>query len=129
MDPFDLLKKRVSRLGNHYQKYLHTIEKNKDELIEALYSTGKLMQIHLWRISLSPDEEMKIISKLSTDPKIRVRFTSCYYAMQYLHMNFRNLDILELGITSGTNIHESYRNFISQFGIEFRNLTKIYLEN
>jgi len=129
MNQFDLLKKRVARLGNHYQKYLHTIEKNKDDLIEALHSTGKLMQVHLWRISLSPDEEMKIISKLSTDPKIRVRFTSCYYAMQYLHMNFRNLDILELGITSGTNMLESYRNFISQFGLEFRNLTKIYLEN
>jgi len=129
MDQFDLLKKRVARLGNHYQKYIHIVEKNKDDLIEALSSTGKLMQVHLWRTSFSPDEEMKIINYLSSDLKTRVRFTSCYYALQYLHMNFRNLDILELGITSGSNSIENYRNFISQFGAEFRNLTKIYLEN
>lgn len=129
MNQFELLKKRVARLGNHYQKYILTIEKNKDELIQALHSTGKLMQVHLWRTSFSPAEEMKIINKLSKDVKTQVKFTSCYYALQYLHMNFRNLDILELGITSGSNSLESYRNFITQFGIEFRNLTKIYLEN
>jgi hypothetical protein len=129
MNQFDLIKKRVARLGNHYQKYLHTIEKNKDELIKALHSTGKLMQVHLWRISLDPEEEMKIINKLSSDLKTQVRFTSCYYALQYLHMNFRNLDILELGITSGSNSIDIYHNFITQFGVEFRNLTKIYLEN
>ena len=113
MNQFDLIKKRISKLGNHYQKYIHTIEKNKDDLVSALKSTGKLMQVHLWRISFSPDEEMKIINNLSSDINTRVRFTSCYYALQYLHMNFRNLDILELGITSGSNSIEIYRNFIT----------------
>lgn len=129
MNQFDLLKKRVSRLGNHYQKYMHTIDKYKDDLISALHTSGKLMQVHLWRISFSPEEEMKIITNLSPDLKTKVRFTSCYYALQYLHMNFRNLDILELGIASGSNVIEIYRNFITQFGVEFRNLTKIYLDN
>ena len=129
MNQFDLLKKRVSRLGNHYQKYIHIIEKNKDYLIKALHSTGKLMQVHLWRTSFSPDEEMKIISNLSTDVKTRIKFTSCYYALQFLQLNFRNLDVLALGITSGANSIEIYGNFITQIGIEFRKLTKIYLNN
>ena len=103
MNQFDLLKKRAARLGNHYQKYLHIIEKNKDDLVKSLHSTGKLMQVHLWRTSFSPDEEMKIISNLSSDTKTRIRLTSCYYALQFLHMNFRNLDVLELGIASGSN--------------------------
>ena len=129
MNQFDLLKKRAARLGNHYQKYLHIIEKNKDDLVKSLHSTGKLMQVHLWRTSFSPDEEMKIISNLSSDTKTRIRLTSCYYALQFLHMNFRNLDVLELGIASGSNSIEIYRNFITQIGIEFRKLTKIYLNN
>ncbi len=92
MNQFDLLKKRVARLGNHYQKYVHIIENNKDDLINALHSSGKLMQVHLWRTSFSPDEEMKIICNLSSDTKTRIRLTSCYYALQFLLQQQRYLD-------------------------------------
>jgi len=129
MDQLKALSQRVSRLGNYYQKFLHIINRNKDDLIHALESSGKLMQVHLWRSSFSPTEEMKIISKLAKDSKTKVRFISCYYALQFLHMNFRNLDILELGITSGVNVSDEYRNFMAQIGNDFRELTGAYLKN
>jgi len=129
MNPFETLEKRVSNLGNHHQKYIHTIYRFKDSLIHNLESSGKMMQIHLWRSSFSPEEEMHIISSLSDDPRTKVQHLSCYYAMQFLHMNFRNLDILELGIASGTSLSEDYYNFMIQVGNDFRELTCIYLEN
>lgn len=129
MDQFDQLERNVSSFGNHFQKYLHVIKKNKDALIDALESSGNLMQVHLWRSSFSPEDEMKIIGNLATDNHTKVLHMSCYYALQFLHMNFRNLDILELGITSKKNVIEEYKNFITQIGNDFRRLTKIYIQN
>jgi len=129
MDPFESLEKRVSILGNHHQKYIHTIYRFKNSLIQALESSGNLMQVHLWRSSFSPAEEMSIIASLSDDPRTKIQHISCYYALQFLHMNFRNLDILELGIASGTPLPEDYHNFMIQVGRDFRELTRLYLSN
>jgi hypothetical protein len=129
MDPFELLEKRVSRLGNHHQKYLHTIYRFKDSLIQALESSGNMMQVHLWRSSSSPSEEMRIIANLFDEPRKKIHHISCYYALQFLHMNFRNLDILELGIASGTSLPEDYHNFMMQVGKDFRELTRVYMSN
>ena len=77
MNPFEILEKRVSSLGNHHQKYIHTIYRFKDSLIHSLESSGKMLQIHLWRSSFSPEEEMKIIAGLSDDPRAKVQHWSC----------------------------------------------------
>ena len=127
MDPFELLEKRVSHLGNHHQKFLHTIHRFKDSLIEALESSGNIMQVHLWRSSFSPAEDMKIIANLFDESRQKIQHISCYYALQFLHMNFRNLDILELGIASGSPLSEDYHNFMMQVGKDFRELSSVYL--
>jgi hypothetical protein len=41
------LKERVNLLGNHHQKYIRTIEKYLDPLVECLENEGKLENIHL----------------------------------------------------------------------------------
>ncbi len=129
MGPFETLEKRVSALGNHYEKYIITIKRFKDPLIQALKESGLLMQIHLVRSSFSAGEEMKMISKLSDNKKTKVEFLSCYYALQFLHMNLRNLDILQLGIASGDIHTEIYHRFMMQIGKDFRELTSAYLKN
>ena len=72
---------------------------------------------------------MKIIANLFDEPRKKIQHISCYYALQFLQMNFRNLDILELGIASGTSLPEDYHNFMMQVGKDFRELTRVYLEN
>ncbi len=128
METLETIENNVSILANHYRKYLHTISRFKNSLIQALESSGKLMQIHLWRSSSSPRAEMGIIASLTADIRTRVQHVSCYYALQFLHMNFRHLDILALGITSGTALTDVYRQFIMNVGRDFRTLTKAYLE-
>jgi hypothetical protein len=129
MDSFDKLSKRALTLGNHYQKYLFTIKRYKDSLIQALESSGKLMQIHLWRSSLCPAEEMKIIINLSEDDNVKIQHLSCYYSLQFIYLNFRNSDILELEITSGISPTEAYYHFMMQIGNDFRELSRAYIEN
>jgi len=129
MGPFETLEKRVSALGNHYDKFVVIIKRFKEPLIQALKKSGKLMQIHLIRSSFSPAEEMKIISKLSDDARTKVQFVSCYYALQFLHMNLRNLDILQLGITSESTHTSIYHRFMMQIGHDFRILTSAYINS
>jgi len=61
MKEIEKLEDRVSRWGNHYQKYLFIIKKHHQSLITTLESTGNIMHINLWRSSSTPAEEMKII--------------------------------------------------------------------
>jgi hypothetical protein len=129
MERLDLLQRRVAVLGNHYQKYLRIIELHKNLLIESLESSGKLMQVHLWQSSPSPLQEMKIVAGLSQDIKTRVQLISCYYVLQYLHMHFRNLDVLGLNLASNESQSQAYHNFMMRIGSDFRLLTKAYIEN
>ena len=129
MNPLQSLEIRVSSLANHYHKYLYTIHHYKSTLLKNLADSGKLMQIHLWSSSFSPSDEMKTIIKLSNDETTNVQNLSCYYALQSLYMNFRNLDILELGIASGDNLTDIYHQFMIQIGYDFRQLSRAYLEN
>lgn len=128
MERLELLRRRVEVLGNHYQKYLHTIKLYKNLLIEKLESSGKLMQVHLWQSSPSPMQEMKIVYGLSKDDKTRIQLISCYYVLQYLHMNFRNLDVLGLKLAAHESQSRAYHNFMMRLGADFRNLTKAYIE-
>ena len=127
MDQFETLEKRIEKLGNHYQKYTFTIKRFKDSLIHALESSGKLMQVHLWQPSVSPLEEMKIIIGLDGDEKTKLEHLSCYYALQFLFMNSRSLDVLQLNITSGQALTDVYYDYIMQIGRDFRKLTAAYL--
>ncbi|MEJ2055300.1 MAG: hypothetical protein P8X42_15400, partial [Calditrichaceae bacterium] len=128
MERLELLQRRVTALGNHYQKYMRTIELYKDALIYELESSGRLMQVHLWQSSPTPVQEMHIISTLTKDEKMRVQLLSCYYALQYLHMHFRNLDIMGLDLASDETQPYAYHNFMIRLGTDFRVLSKAYLE-
>ena len=129
MEHLDLLERRVAALGNHYQKYLRIIELYKNLLIESLESSGKLMQVHLWQSSPTPVQEMQIVAELSNDEKKRINLISCYYVLQYLHMHFRNLDVLGLNLASNESQTQAYHNFMMRLGSDFRILTKAYIEN
>ncbi|HEM49540.1 MAG TPA: hypothetical protein ENO27_04945, partial [Caldithrix sp.] len=86
------------------------------------------MQVHLWQSSPAPEQEMQIVADLSKDEKTRVKLISCYYVLQYLHMHFRNLDVLGLNLTSNETQSQAYHNFMIRIGTDFRLLTKAYME-
>lgn len=127
MEPLDLFEQRIASYGNHYQKYLITIKEYKDSLIRALETAGQQLMVPLWRSSSTPADDMRIIRDLTEDQQLKVKFLSCYYAFQYLHMHFRNLDILGLSLISDKTQTESYYEFMMRIGADFRTLTKAYI--
>ena len=127
-EPLEIIERRVATLANHHHKYLVTIRRFIDSLTETLETSGKLMHAHLWRSSSDPADEMRIIAGLTDDPELNVHHVSCYYALQFLHMNFRHQDILALGISSRQTLIDVYQQFMMQIGADFRTLTRAYLD-
>lgn len=128
MNSLQALEKRVATLANHHQKYIHVLKQHLDSLIDILESSGNLMQVHLWTSSSHVDEEMELIVRLSDNRQTNIRHVSCYYALQFLHMNFRHQDILTLGISSGATIEMVYQQFMMNVGSDFRALSRAYMK-
>jgi len=124
-----LIESRVSRLGNHFQKYLIIIKQHYEQLSRALSNRGYQTRINLWHPSRQPDYDMGIISSLADDEKTRVNFLGCYYGIQFLQMNCRYLDILDYQISLSNNPGSVYQKFMMDIGAEFRTLSVAFLKN
>jgi len=132
MKEIEKLENLVFRWGNHYQKYLFIIKRHYKLLIKTLESSGNIRHINLWRSSSTPGDEMKIICDASdslNDSMKKIQNISCYYALQFLHINFRNLDLLGLGLTSSVANTKIYFNYIKNLGNDFLELNRTYLSN
>ncbi len=128
MDTIEKLEQLVSTLSNHHGKFLRSINRFIHSLIQSLETSGKLMQVHLWRASSDPAEEMRLIARLTDDSKTNVQHVSCYYALQFLNMNSRHLDIVTAEISAGTVQTDAYHRFMMNIGSDFRELTRAFLD-
>jgi len=129
MTPLEQIERRMAPLGNHFQKFYRNIERHHEALAVALEESDRVLEVDLWGTSPSPDHDMRVVVGLSDDAVESVRHLSCYYAIQFLRMNFRHLDILSLGIASGHTLKEAYYTFMKQIGFDFRALTRAYMES
>ena len=127
-DPFQKLRDRVSVLGNHHQKYIRSIQTYKDRLIAGLEAKGRIDQVHLWKSAIDLPSEMGVIVELGDTLEDKLSFLSCYYGLQFLHLNLRLTDVLQLNLTEAKNPMDEYRNFMIQSGLEFRALTAQYMQ-
>jgi hypothetical protein len=125
---FNRLKERVSKLGNHHQKYIRTIEKYLDPMVSSLEDAGKIEDIHVWRGSPRLSQEMDIILHVAADLPEKLTFLACYYSLQMLHLNLRSIDVLKLNLTSADDRNSIYKQFMLQTGADFRKLTGIYMQ-
>ncbi len=126
-DPYQRLKERVSALGNHHQKYLRSIDAKIQDLVRALEDRNQLDQVRLWRSAQDPPAEMALVAELSKEAEEKADLLGCYYSLQFLHMNLRLTDVLNLNVTSGRDRLDVYRDFMIQSGLSFRALTAGYM--
>jgi hypothetical protein len=124
---FNRLKERVSKLGNHHQKYIRTIEEYLDPMVSSLEDAGKIEDIHLWRGSSRISQEMDIVLGIAHGLQEKLTFLACYYSLQMIHLNLRAIDVLKLNLTSAEDRYSIYKNFMLQTGAEFRKLTGSYM--
>jgi len=124
---FNRLKERVGILSNHHQKYIRTIEKYGELLIERLEEKGRIEKVHLWKYAYNLSDEMDIIADVAIDEKEKSIFLGCYYAFQILHLNLRSIDVLIWNLTRTDDKIPVYKNFMLDVGKEFRDLTSTYM--
>lgn len=130
LTPIARLEARVNRFGNHHRKYLHIIEKKHKELIDRLESKGLIEQVHLWNAAGSRfGKEMQLIESIGETRKEKLEFMGGYYAAQFLLMNIRAIDVLSLNLSLEPDRFSVYRQFMKKIGLEFRNLTAVYMQN
>ena len=85
---FERLKRRADILGNHHKKYIRIVEKNIGPLMDRLENEGQIDRVHLWQSAINPLEEFEIVSQLGFTQSERLEDLGCYFALQFLQMNF-----------------------------------------
>ncbi|MEQ8192572.1 MAG: hypothetical protein ABRQ39_31695 [Candidatus Eremiobacterota bacterium] len=81
---FFKLEEGSKKLGKHNHKYIYTMLKYKDELMEALERNDSLDKVHLWNIRDFSDE-MDTIIAVGRTLEEKLNFLACYYAIQFLN--------------------------------------------
>ncbi len=126
---FERLKNRAGDLGNHYKKYIVTIDKYIDKMMGRLEMAGAFERVHLWGTAHDYAEEMNIIAELGKDEQEKLNDLGCYFAIQFLQMNINALDTLVLELTRNENKLQVYKTFMLRTGHDFRFLTAAYMDN
>jgi len=127
IDPLERLIERVSIFGNHHRKYLQTIEKHKDSLTERLEEVGKIAKVHLWKPTYNLSIEMDTIIEVGKTQQEKIDYLGCYYALQFLNMNLKSIDVLTLNLTSSEKKIDLFKEFMLNSGNDFRKLTSVYM--
>ncbi|MBN2072295.1 MAG: hypothetical protein JW814_12650 [Candidatus Krumholzibacteriota bacterium] len=126
-DQFARLKEKTEKLGNYNHKYLHVISRNIDQLTAALEREGVRDRVHFWSYSMEISEEMDTILQVAKDKKEALDFLGCYYALQFLQMNLRLIDIVKLDLASSRDRSKVSKKFMLESGRMFRHLTRDYM--
>ncbi|MBM3790341.1 MAG: hypothetical protein FJW35_08325, partial [Acidobacteria bacterium] len=125
---YDRLSDRVSQLGNHHRKYLRSVNTSHDRMVRGLEARGQIDQVHLWKPASDAAAQMAVIRELGENTEEKLSLLGSYFALQFLHMNLRLLDILSLNLASAHDRTEVYRKFMIQSGLDFRKLTASYMQ-
>lgn len=123
----DLLS-RASELGNHYQKHIINIENNFDVLVSLIDEKGLTGQFHLLRFSYNPVNEMKLITQIVQDRETKLQLLGCYFSLQFLLMNLKAIDVLQLNFSTLKNRYDVFKTFLLQTGNDFRLLSGAYMK-
>ena len=119
---------RVNTLGNHHQKYMVYIEKHFDALYSLIEEQRFLDQVRLHRFSSNPEKIMRKIASSLSDKEMTLNLLGCYYAIQFLMLNFKAVDVLNLKLSiTTTNIYNVFHSFLSRTGDDFRLLSGAYM--
>jgi hypothetical protein len=128
-DPLTRLTEKAATLGNYHRKFRHIIATNIDNLTASLEQKGLLDRVHLWSYSTEIPGEMDTISEVAGTTDQALDFLGCYYALQFLHLNLRMVDIVKLELGASHERALTGRKLMLESGRMFRYLTKNYMEH
>jgi hypothetical protein len=119
---------RASELGNHHRKHIINIENNFDALVSLIDEKGLTGQFRLLRFSYNPAKEMKLITQIVQDRETKLQLLGCYFSLQFLLMNLKAIDVLQLNLSTSKNRYDVFKTFLLQTGNDFRLLSGAYMK-
>ncbi|MBD3232612.1 MAG: hypothetical protein GF315_02700 [candidate division Zixibacteria bacterium] len=127
-DPLTRLTNRTALLGNYNRKYIHIISKNIDKLTSALDRHRLRDQVHLWSYSTEIPGEMDTVLSCASDTNDKLDLLGCYFALQFLQMNLRMVDIVKIELANSSERWRTGKRLMLEIGRTFRFLTKNYMQ-
>jgi hypothetical protein len=123
------LEEKTAEFGNHHLKYIHTVRKNLDHLIQRLEEAKKRDVVHILHSSYNFAQELRIVSSVAHNAKERLTFLQTFFSLHFLLMNRHAIDLLRMDvIASEVDRCPVYKEFMINAGNSFRNLTACYIE-
>jgi hypothetical protein len=124
---FRRVEARALELGNHRRKYLFGIERWGRLLIDRLEASGSFDRVHLRRRATDVAYEMDCVLGASQGRGEKVNLLGCYFALQFLLINIRSIDMLRLAVQETEGRHPVYRDFLRRIGDDFNRLIREYV--
>ena len=123
------LSQRVARLGKHYERFLVTVASNLTQLIERLEYNQLWDEVEFWNLVSKPGDPMKVVHSIGENEQEQLDFMATYFALQFLHMNVRALDRLELQLSDEGGRTQAYRGFLENQASNYQRLNAVYIDN
>jgi len=123
------LEEKTSEFGNHHLKYIQTVRRNLDHLIQRLEEQKKRDVVHILHSAYNFGLELGIVSDVAHNVKERLTFIKTFFALHFLLMNRHAVDLLRMDvIASDVDRYAVYKEFMINAGNSFRNLTACYIQ-
>ena len=88
------LEEKTAEFGNHHHKYIQTVRRDLDHLIQRLEEQKKRDLVHILHSSYDFGKELKIVAGIAQDTKERLSFIQTFFALHFLLMNRHAIDML-----------------------------------
>lgn len=123
------LEEKTAEFGNHHLKYIQTVRRNLDQLIQRLEEQKKRDVVHILHSAYNFSQELGIVSNVAHNAKERLTFIQTFFSLHFLLMNRHAVDLLRMDvIASEVDKSSVYKEFMINAGNSLRNLTACYIE-
>ena len=123
------LKEQTAEFGNHYHKFLQTIQGNLDALIQRLEEEKKRDAVHILHATYDFGTQLKIVAGVGKDRQEKLSFVNTFFSLQFLLMNRQAIDHLRMGVMApSADRYSVYKEFMIDAGNNFRMLTSYYID-
>jgi len=123
------LQEQNAEFGNHYHKYLKTIQGHLDSLVRSLEEEKKRDAVHILHPTYDFSTQLAIVAEAGRDRQETLNFVNTFFSLQFLLMNRQAIDHLRMGVMSpGADKYSVYKQFMIDAGNNFRMLTASYID-
>jgi hypothetical protein len=124
----DRLCERAEGLSNHVRRYTHRVRAHRAAVVARLEETGNLGRITFGDPAENLRAEMMLIVDVARDDRERIDFLGFYFALQYIIMEVRSLDILKYHLLLENQRSLACERCLCYAQQRFRELSSIYVD-